>query len=152
MRRGERTDCFRGGHSGYERLGAPVSHARSIVADKDRPRVLVHDRIAGEGRHELVWRFHLDPAVAAEIRGDDVRLSHDGGVAWLMPHVRGAALALSLADGWVSPGYGVKVPTTVVVWSATTALPVDASFLFADAHVSHDERVELALTLAASVC
>jgi len=87
-----------------------------------------------------VWRFHLDPSVAVEIDRDDVRLSHDGAVVWLMPHAPDAALALSLADGWVSPGYGVKVPTTVVVWSATTALPVDASFLFADVRVDLDER------------
>jgi hypothetical protein len=140
IQRGERTDCFRGGHSGYERLVTPISHTRRVVVDKDRPRVLVHDRIAGQGRHELVWRFHLDPSVAPEIYGDDVRLSHDGAVVWLMPHAPGTALALSLADGWVSPGYGVKVPTTVVVWSATTAVPVDASFLFADVHVGHGER------------
>src|SRR6185369_15157982 len=66
---GERVDCFRGSHRGYQRLVPPVSHTRWCLLDKDQPRVLVRDRVDGDGQHEVLWRFHLDPAVTADRDG-----------------------------------------------------------------------------------
>ena len=140
LQHGDRVDRFTGGHRGYARLAPPISHTREITVDKERPRVLVHDRIGGEGRHELVWRFHLDPAVAVAIDGDDVRLSHEGARVWVMPDAGAAALSLTLEDGWVSPGYGVKVPAKVIVWKGMVSVPIEVSFLFADVRVARDER------------
>jgi hypothetical protein len=137
--RGSAVDCFRGGHRGYERLVPPASHTRWCVADKASPRVLVRDRIEGGGRHDLRWRFHLDPAVIAHADGGDVRLSHESREAWLLPD-DGAALSLSIESGWVSPAYGVKLPATVLVWTATVPLPLDVSFLFADRRMTGEER------------
>src|SRR5207344_2542979 len=82
---GEQTDCFRGGHSGYERLAPPVSHVRTFIADKRVPRVLVTDRLAGAGARRLTWRFHLDPSVNTELRGADLRLFNGGRNVWLLP-------------------------------------------------------------------
>jgi len=147
---GDTVAAFRGGHGGYERLSAPVSHTRLIAADAHHPRVLVQDWIAGEGRHELVWRFHFDPSVAADVDGNDVRLSHQGQVVWFMPVPDDATLSLSIEDGWVSPGYGVKMPARVAVWAGTLPVPVRASFLFAATRSSSDERVEIARALVAS--
>jgi hypothetical protein len=143
LQQGDRVDRFSGGHRGYARLAPPISHTREITVDKERPRVLVHDRIGGEGRHELVWRFHLDPAVAAAIDGEDVRLSHDDARVWVMPDAGAATLSLTLEDGWVSPGYGVKEPARVIVWKGTVSVPIEASFLFADVRVGRDERSHL---------
>jgi heparinase II/III-like protein len=146
-------DGFRGGHRGYERLSPPVSHVRRIVVDKLKPRVLVADEIAGNGRRDLVWRFHLDPAVRAAVDGYDVRLSCNGRVVWVMPLGPGHALSLSLDEGWVSPGYGVKVPATVLVWRSTGSIPISASFLFADERLSDDGRIAAGDALvAASAC
>ena len=150
LRRGARADCFRGAHRGWERLSPPASHARRIVVDTQRPRVLIEDEIAGSGRHDLVWRFHLDPAVTAAIDDDEVRLSGDGGVVWVMPIASGGALSLSLEDGWVSPSYGVKVPATVLVWSGRVSMPSAASFLFAAERLPREERAEAAAGLAAA--
>jgi hypothetical protein len=137
---GEHVDGFRGGHSGYTRLAAPVSHAREWLVDKHVPRVLVRDRLEGEGTHALVWRFHLDPEVAPEVDGCDVRLTRGGKTVWLLPDETAAAFPFSVEAGWVSPSYGVKVPTNVLVWRATAFMPTQASYLFAEAHFSSQER------------
>jgi len=122
-------DVFRGGHRGYERLASPVSHTRECRVDRTSPRVVVRDRVGGTGRHALTWRFHLDPAVTAEVRGRDVRLSCGSREFWLRSDLP-SPFALSLEDGWVSPSYGVKVPATVVVWRGLAALPITASHTF----------------------
>ena len=136
----DRVDCFRGGHSGYTRLAAPVSHTRGFFVDKEAPRVLVHDRVDGGGDHALVWRFHLDPAVTPEVEGRDVRLSRDGRTVWLLPDDIAATFPLSIEPGWVSPSYGVKVPTTVLVWRTEVKGPIEASYLFAETRMSVTER------------
>jgi uncharacterized heparinase superfamily protein len=140
MRLGERVDSFRGGHSGYARLAAPIAHARQWIADKHAPCVLIRDRLEGRGTHALVWRFHLDPAVAARQEGCDVCLTCGGKTVWLLPDETAALFAFSIEPGWVSPSYGVKLPGSVLVWKATATIPVAASFLFADAHFSPRER------------
>jgi heparinase II/III-like protein len=146
---GPRADWFRGAHRGYERLSPPVSHTRTIVIDKERPRVLVADAIAGGGSHELVWRFHLDPAVTAVVDGGDVRVSRGGRDVWVLPTLSADRLALSLEAGWVSPRYGVKVPASVIVWRAHAEIPFEASFLFAAERVSPGERGAVAAALVA---
>jgi hypothetical protein len=140
MQPGESADRFRGGHSGYARLAPPVSHAREWIADKHAPLVLVRDRLDGEGTHALAWRFHLDPAVAPQQDGCDVRLTCGGKTVWMLPDETAATFSFSIEPGWVSPSYGVKLPTNVLVWKATAEIPVAASYLFADAHFSSRER------------
>jgi len=112
----------------------------------------VRDRIDGVGTHPLVWRFHLDPNVEASRDGYDVRLSHREADVWLLP---GATphLELSLEAGWVSPSYGVKIPTTVVIWRSAAPLPCDSAFVFAERRLNADERAAVVAGLAAaSVC
>ena len=137
---GEQSDCFRGGHSGYERLAPPVSHVRTFIADKRIPRVLVTDRLAGAGVRRLTWRFHLDPAVDTELRGADIRLFNGGRNVWLLPDDAAAAHAFSIEDGWISQSYGVKAPTKILVWKAEARLPAEASYLFSDIYFSPQER------------
>jgi uncharacterized heparinase superfamily protein len=128
---GASADECRGGHRGYERLPSPVAHTRECIVYHDVPRVIVRDVLDGEGEHTLVWRFHLDPEVVATVEGAGIRLSSRGRDAWLQADLA-ASFALSLEPGWISPSYGVKVPTTVVVWRGSTALPLSASFSFSD--------------------
>jgi hypothetical protein len=147
LRLGSRVDAFRGGHRGYERLASPVSHTRECFLDKTRPRVLIRDSLAGPGEHGIVWRFHLDPAVTAGIDAGDVCLSGAAGTSWLLPDLP-AAFEVSLEPGWVSPSYGVKVPTTVLVWRASARLPVVGSYLFAESRLAPDERTSAVLALS----
>src|SRR5262245_49368196 len=146
----DRADCFRGGHTGYERLPGAVSHTRWIAADKCRPGVLVCDRLAGGGRHQLAWRFHLDPMLDAEIDEGDVRMKNGDRVVWLLPVDATDRLTLSLEDGWVSPRYGVKSSARVIVAGATATLPFEAAFLFTDCRLAAHERATARALLSSS--
>jgi uncharacterized heparinase superfamily protein len=146
LRCGDRVDAFHGGHRGYARLESPVAHTRELFLARDAPRLLVRDQLDSRGQHVYAWRFHLDPAVSPELREGDVRLRHDEREVWLLPDGVGRALAFSLEPGWVSPSYGVKVPTTVLTWTSSAA-SVRASFLFAESRLSEGERADEAARL-----
>jgi uncharacterized heparinase superfamily protein len=150
FRSAAQADCFRGSHSGYTRLTSPVSHTRTFCVDQALPRVLVCDRVGGTGDHRLVWRFHLDPAVMPVRHGCDVHLSRDGRDVWLLPSGAAAAWPVSFEEGWVSPSYGVKVSTTIVVWRAAVRLPLAASFVFADTRLSDPERASVSERLCSA--
>src|SRR5207244_909494 len=119
-------------HLGYLRFPSPVSHTREFFLSKEAPRLLVVDRVGATGRHSLVWRFHLDPAVTPTLHDRDVRLSTGSREVWLLTNAVTARFSVALEPGWVSPRYGVKVPTTVLVWRTSAAQPIVAFFLFAE--------------------
>ena len=130
LTRGSSADTFQGAHSGYRRLVSPVTHRREIVVDRTTPCVVVRDRLDGEGRHTLAWRFHLDPQITAVVEGRDLKLSSRSRDVWLRSDLPDT-FTPALEPGWVSPSYGVKVPATVVVWKGTATLPISASHSFA---------------------
>src|SRR5262249_50578384 len=93
-------------------------------------------------------RLELDRDVAAHIDGDHVRLTVAGRCVWLTTAAGPADLDVSLEAGWVSPSYGVKVPTVVVTWRATAARSFEISFLFAEARLDGHVRREAVDRLA----
>jgi hypothetical protein len=139
-RPGPGADYVRGGHRGYARLAPPVIHHREVLLQKAGAWAVVRDVLDGAGVHRLVWRFHLDPGVRGEAVGPDVRLSTDGGTFWLLGPADGGGLELGLEPGWVSPRYGVKHPTSVIVARVTTAMPRTALWVFADRRLTALER------------
>ena len=122
-----RADYFRGTHNGYARLDPPVLVTREVLLVKDGPDVVIRDSIDGAHVRELVWRFHLDPALDAEIEGGDVRLRSARREAWLQIAEAAPESSIALESGWVSPSYGVRLPTRVVVITARTRLPAIAT-------------------------
>jgi uncharacterized heparinase superfamily protein len=124
----DRVDYFRGAHNGYARLDPPVVVTREVALVKDGPDVLIRDSVGGSGSHQLVWRFHLDPAVSAAIDHDDVRLRVGDSEAWLQSVDPAPGSMVAIEDGWVSPSYGVRVKTRVVVIATRTSLPVRATY------------------------
>ena len=80
---GAGADYFHGSHNGYGRLEPPVLVTREVLLVKEGPDVLVRDSVEGRGSRELVWRFHLDPALDPVVDGTDVRLRAAGREAWL---------------------------------------------------------------------
>jgi len=143
-------DRFQGAHDGYARLAQPVMHARELVLDRDHPRLALRDRLTGAGSHTLTWRFHLDPAVSPRLVDADVELTSGDRTVWLLPVAGPAGLTPSLEDGWVSPSYGVRVPAKVIVWQALCAVPVMASFLFAESRLTAGDRSRVMDTLCDS--
>ena len=139
-RTGGRLDYFRGAHRGYERLRPPVTIAREVWLEKDGPVVLVRDAVGGTGTRHLTWRFHLDPAVHASLDGADLRLSAAGRDAWVQTIEPG--LTLGLERGWVSPSYGLRRETSIIVLQGRVALPRAVSFRFASARLAGDALVQ----------
>jgi hypothetical protein len=146
---GSRVDRFVGAHRGYERLPDPVTVSREVLLDRQQPVVVVRDSLTGRGVHNLVWRFHLDPDVSARLEGCDVRLTSGQREVWLLPNRTAAAFSASLEEGWVSPRYGVKRPTTVVVWRVKTAMPLTAACVFAASRLTPSEREQVLTDLRA---
>ncbi len=150
LRTSEAADRFSGAHDGYSRLEPPVMHTRECALDRTRPRVAVRDTLGGAGSHMLTWRFHLDPAVTPDAADGDVRLESGGREVWLLPAGGRDGLTLSVEDGWVSPSYGVRVPTKILVWQLRAALPVTVSFLFAESRLDAGDRTRVMETLCDS--
>jgi hypothetical protein len=132
-------DYFRGGHGGYARLSPPVMPSREILVERDAPRVVVRDRIDGAGVRTVVWRFHFDPSVTAALSGDDCCLTHSTGEVWMLS-IGEAPGRPRLDEGWVSPSYGVRHHTSVLVVEYRGALPISPGWLFAEARLSSEER------------
>ena len=145
-KRGDSVDYFRGSHTGYLRLTPSVTVTRAIALVKEGPDVIVRDAIGGDGTHELVWRFHLDPAVRADLVGDDVRLSTGGREAWLQLASTTPGMTMMLEDGWSSPSYGLRAAIRVVVLRGRVALPQNAVFRLGLARLSFDRLQGLAAT------
>jgi hypothetical protein len=122
------TDYFRGTHNGYARLEPPVLVTREVLLAKEGPDVLIRDSIEGRGSRELVWRFHLDPALDPAVDGTDVGLRAAGRDAWLQIVDAAPGSSVAVESGWVSPSYGVRVNTRVVVITTRTPLPVLATY------------------------
>lgn len=83
----------------------------------DAGKFVITDTVAGNRR----WRFHLHPNLKVsrcadgEFVFDKFRLTAPG--------------RLSVAEGWFSPSYGVRVPVDVCEISMDAALPVTAEFV-----------------------
>ncbi len=141
---------LRAGHRGYERLPAPVMHVRTILLHPEEPRVLIRDRLESAGVHGLIWRFHLDPGIEARVLGEAVQLSAGERVAWFTLLEGPADLAFRLESGWVSPRYGVKVASAVLVGKTAGRLPVEVSCAFTSYPPDASERARYLDALAAA--
>jgi heparinase II/III-like protein len=127
---GDEVDVFRGGHTGYLRLRPPVRVIREIQMSRCHASVTIRDAVEGYGRRRVTWRFHLDPDVRATVEDDaTVALSHPMAEASIRPSIGRHALSIRLRDGWVSPSYGVKVPTKVVEIDGEVELPMSVEFM-----------------------
>ena len=140
-------DYFRGSHTGYLRLTPPVTVTREIALVKDGPDVIVRDTIGGAGTRDLVWRFHLDPSVVAEIVGGGVRLSSLGREAWLQVVAGPPETTTTVETGWCSPSYGVRNEIRVIVMRARAAMPQVSTFRLGLVRLSVDRLHELAAIL-----
>jgi len=144
---GSGVDYFRGSHTGYLRLTPPVTVTREIALVKDGPDIIVRDTVGGGGTRELVWRFHLDPSVAAEIVSGSVRLSSLGREAWLQLVAGPRDMTMTIESGWSSPSYGVRAEIRVVVMRVRAAIPQLSTFRLGLVRLPIDRLHELAAVL-----
>jgi len=129
---GEAFTVFEGSHSGYERLSDPVTHRRRLVLRHGR-YWLILDTVHGKGTHEVQRFFHLPPSAVAEVNRGEVRatIPSDGGaisLAIILPASIGqegsvGVPKVTMEEGWHSPRYGVREPSSVVRVCQRIAMP-----------------------------
>jgi len=110
---------YAGRHHGYERLPEPVTHERTFRFDRTSGDLVVVDRLAGRGAHDLRWHFHLAPGVQARADGGRVLLTA-AGRTWTLTPPAGTTVAIAAAE--YSPSYGVKIPCLAIDASARVDL------------------------------
>jgi hypothetical protein len=116
-------------HDGYARLMYPVTHRRRVLFVKPLGWVVVDD-LTGHGDHDLELRFHFSPRSVTLVDGWVRAQGRRGRGVWLRT-LAPCTLAAEIRegqrepiDGWVSPGYGVRYPAPVVIYSAAVVLPI----------------------------
>lgn len=117
-----------GQHDGYQRLPQPVSHRRTFAMDGSS-MLVVHDRLAGRGRHQVRRFLHLHP---------DTTIDPGAGRHDLVLRRGTSALRLAWSDdveanvisgattppqGWYGDRFGGRRAAPVLVWSSDVALP-----------------------------
>ena len=117
-------------HEGYARLPQPVRHRRRVLFVKPRGWVVVDD-LTGEGQHAIELRFHFSPRAVRLVAPGWVRAEGSGRRGLWLRTIAPGDLAAEIRegqrvpiDGWVSPGYGVRQPAPVVIFSVTAAMPL----------------------------
>lgn len=143
----EHTDELHAWHDGYLRLSDPVRHERRLRFNKASAVLDVSDVIECRDRHtvECFWHFAEDVEVSLDERGN-VRAAKSGAALVLhCCYPPGTTPTIYRGDelrrgGWISRRFGIRSPTTTVVWRCdvhgTTRL--DARIECACQHRSHD--------------
>jgi hypothetical protein len=111
---------YRGRHRGYERLPEPIIHERRFHFSRDNGALTIVDVLQGRGTHRLEWHFHFAPGVTIAIAEPDV--VHVAASGARLQLTAPAGLTSTIATGWYSPSYGVRVPCMVLDLEATELL------------------------------
>ncbi len=119
---GDDRDIFAGAHRGYERLPDPVTPVRTVILEKPRGILVVHDRLEGKEAHNVCIRIHLATDVDVVGAGD--------GMLTLLAHGRrfrlvweGPGWSLQRSPGRISPSYGIVSPCICLEWHRSGPLP-----------------------------
>jgi hypothetical protein len=119
---------YRGRHTGYERLPAPVTHERELRLLKRAQSLAITDRLSGSGSHELKWHFHIAPGVTIAPQGDGKFRMTAGGHSWILRGPQNANAVIS--DAWYSPSFGVRVPCSAIDFSIQQEIDASAEYQF----------------------
>ena len=116
------------GHTGYERLPAPLTVVRRFELDSRSLRLLLTDSFEGEGEHLFEFFFHAAPgAQARSFSAEGVEFAWNGARVRLR-QVSGPAAAWELGQGWFSPSYGVRIARPFTKAFLTARAPVSLSW------------------------
>lgn len=102
-------------HSGYRRLPDPVTPVRTISLDAAAHRLVIEDSFEGQGHHDVVVPYHLGAEVEATPDEEPGAATVTVGartfdLRWSDPR----HWSFSLDETWISPSYGVRVPTRCI--------------------------------------
>jgi hypothetical protein len=114
-------DLFVGVHNGYTRLVDPVLHRREIRLVKSERRFIVVDTIECQGSHQIECLWHFSEYCQISVENNIVIASNNGISMKLFPSNHDFNILTKCGEinppmGWVSRHYGIKVPSTTVVF------------------------------------
>lgn len=131
-------------HDGYNRYKEPVTHRRAVFFVKPEYWIVV-DRLIGRGRHSVELLFQT-PCGEHELEtSEKIFRSQDLAIIPVAPDEFDMNVYECDEEpirGWFSPCYGIKEPSTTLVYSFTGELPkvvvtiLDAGFSIVDAELS----------------
>lgn len=84
------------------------------MLDKAEHRLLIVDRFEGSDDHSARIPYHLAPGLYVAEVGPGLWRIKSGDAVFLLVSDGGDAWMAALGDGWVSPGYGVKIKAPVI--------------------------------------
>ncbi len=113
---GDGWDRFVGSHSGYQRLHPAATPVRGIALDKAKHRLIITDRIEGEGSHFVRVPLHFMPDVTVAKISKGVWGLSGGGKKFLLAIGEVGDWQTTIEDGWYSPSYGVKRKSLTLVF------------------------------------
>jgi len=102
------------------RLEVPnaYTHERALSLDPDRLTIGDRCNVSGSQHAEAIdWRLHLHPECSADLKEGHIWVRRAGVVVARLSASGYDSIALQ--ESWYSPSYGVKVPTTCIVLTAT---------------------------------
>ena len=120
-------------HNGYaQRLG--VIHRREFHFDRATGNLRVRDRLlaapdsaVADQQRKIEIFFHFAPMPVA-CEGLALRTACPSGPNLVITATQADGLSLSLAEGWISPRYGVRVAAPVACYAAQALLPAEFEF------------------------
>jgi hypothetical protein len=118
-------------HGAYRRLPGEVVHRRRFYFVKKPGYWLVEDEIEGSGTHRVQAFLHFAAGLEVERRGPGaltVRGEDGRGLHVSLESAR-PDIELDLREGWVSPGYGRKLPAPVAELDLRAELPLRWTWL-----------------------
>jgi uncharacterized heparinase superfamily protein len=124
-------------HDGYGRLGDPVLHRRTVTFERGAGRVEVLDEFdhpkGRGGTHDFTWTFPLAPGCRIEPVTDGWLIETGRQrvhLVWPSLHPEGeiVPVAVEMAEGWVSPRYGVREKAPMLRWRWRGAVPSAVRF------------------------
>jgi hypothetical protein len=120
--------AYRGAHRGYARLPDPVAHERTFRLPRHNGALTIVDVVEGRGAHRLRWHFHFAPGVTIAMTAADVVdiVAPGARLQMTLP----ASPTLTIAPGWYSPSYGVRVPCMVLDLEAAEVLAGAREYTF----------------------
>ena len=115
-------------HDGYRHLQGKPLHRRSLTVEPHGISII--DELQGTGRHRLVGRFPLHPAVQVNGRmGDTWQLRLPSGAGIGVAVTGASRLAVSTAK--FATAFGTTVDRPVLEWHADVILPTEVVVRFA---------------------
>jgi uncharacterized heparinase superfamily protein len=113
-------------HSGYQRLAAPVTPARTIILDASKERLAIIDQFDSSTDHSAQVSLMLAPGIdVAEIEPSAWKLS-TANKEFLLVTQTGSGWSMDLEDAYVSHSYGIKHATKAIVFSTSGSLKLHA--------------------------